>query len=164
MLVDATSLKGLITKLYKKIHLKVLETDSQLSSRVTWEEDVGELTDAQWNGGVTSVDFLSLLAAQKRTQLYIIHRAYYTPKRLSQFGKCPDASCPRCMAAVGDLIHMLWRCLKLYIYWEGVLSKINSVFERNLRMDPILCIFGYKLQNCGISVYTNRSPEVSIPG
>lgn len=108
-----------------------------------------ELTYAQWNGIVASIDLLFLLAAQKRTPLYIIHRPYYTPKRLFQFGRRTEAFCPRCRATTGDLIHMLWRCPKLYRYWKGVLGKINSKFGLALQMDPILCILGYLEQNVG---------------
>lgn len=79
-LVEAPSLKGMISKWCKNIHLKVLEKDSQLSSRVKWEEDMGKLTDSQCNGIVTSIDILSLSAAQRLTQFYNIHRTYYTPK------------------------------------------------------------------------------------
>lgn len=102
--------------------------------------DVGKITDAQWNSIVASIDQLSLSLTQRLTRFYILHRAYYTPKRLFMFGGRPDASRPRCVSVTGDLIHMLWRCPKLYRYCKEVIYKINFVFGTDLRLDPMTCI------------------------
>lgn len=49
MVVNAISSKGITSKLYTKIHLAAVEKDLVLTCRVKWEEDVGELTDDQWD-------------------------------------------------------------------------------------------------------------------
>lgn len=74
----------------------------------------------------------------------LIHRAYYTPKKLFRFGLRLDANCPRC-GEVGDLIHMVWRCPKLVRYWTGVVEAINGTFGTSFEIDVRLCILGYRV-------------------
>ena len=79
--------------------------------------------------------------AQRFSFLMLIHRTYYTPKRLFNFGWRVDAGCPRCHDT-GDLIHMIWRCPKLFRYWKGILDTINKIYKTKLEMNPRLCILG----------------------
>lgn len=46
----------------------------------------------------------------------IIHALY----GLFRMGVRPDSNCPRCARDHGDLIYLLWRCPKLYLFWTGV--------------------------------------------
>lgn len=84
----------------------------------------------------------SLNVAQKVSQLYIVLRVHYTPLRLHKMGRQPDPLCGRCGRHQGDLIHLLWRCLKLHRYWSTVLGTLNRVFWTTVPLDPIHCILG----------------------
>lgn len=53
------------------------------------------------------------------------------------------ATCSRCGSSTGTLIHMLWRCPKLYRYWTDILNTLNSVFGVSLQLDLKLCFLGY---------------------
>lgn len=53
-----------------------------------------------------------------------------------------NASCPRCGETERDLIHMFWRCPKLFRYWSEVLGTIDHVFGTSLDLDVRLCVIG----------------------
>lgn len=35
-----------------------------------------------------------------------------------------------------NLIHLLWRCLKLHLYWTQVIDKLNMVFRVKIPLNP----------------------------
>lgn len=53
-----------------------------------------------------------------------------------------NSGCTRCFRDHGDLIHLLWHCPKLHLYWTGVIATINKLFQVNISNDPKLCISG----------------------
>lgn len=83
------------------------------------------------------------LVSMSPSQIVVKHRVYCTPQRLFLFRLRPDAKCPRCWAAERDLIHMVWRCQKLYWYWGEVLGTINSVFGTSLDLNARLCVLSH---------------------
>lgn len=42
----------------------------------------------------------------------------------------------------GDLLHMLWKCPKLFRYWQYVLTTIAHVYQFPLPQDPVVCLLG----------------------
>lgn len=90
--------------------------------RDRWAADVGEITDDQWKRILELGPEVSVSPSQTASHLLLLHRAYYTPKKLFMFGRRADGECPRCRRT-GDLIHMLWRCPKLVRYWSEILKK-----------------------------------------
>lgn len=53
-----------------------------------------------------------------------------------------NAEYTRCSRRHGDLIHLLWRCPKLHLFWTGVVNIINSIFQVNIQMNPKPCLLG----------------------
>lgn len=86
------------------------------------EKDVGIISELQWNRILELAPLVSL------SHLYLLYRTYYTPPRLFQFGHRPDARCPRCGDSEGDIIHIFWRCPKLFRYRTVVTRTIDRVF------------------------------------
>lgn len=83
---------------------------------------------------------VSVSAAQKLLQLFILHRVYRTPVQLHHWGSRDTPICPKCQVHPGDLLHMLWKCPKLVRYWNKVVAIINSIFQVQLPMDPLVCL------------------------
>lgn len=107
------------------------------------EANTGEITEEQWRRILEMGPKISVSPSQKVFHLILIHRAYYTPKNLYGYGRRTDAKCPRCQET-GDLIHMMWRCPKLFRYWEGVLYIINGIFGTSQGQEVKLCVLGYR--------------------
>lgn len=94
-----------------------------------------------WKEALQAVQLCSLNVAQLLSQLYIILRVHSTPERLYSMGLRENIECTRCSRDHGDLIHLLWCCLKLHLYCSGVVATIIRVFLVNILMDPKPCIF-----------------------
>lgn len=91
---------------------------------------------------------------QNLTQLFILHRAHYTPEKLFKWKHRDTAQCHRCKGRPANLIHMLWRFPKLHHYWHEVVSMIINVFRTGLPPGPGRCLLGI-LDESGIpSDYT----------
>lgn len=103
---------------------------------------MGEITDIQWKRILELGPEVSFSPSQKASHLMLLHRSYYTPKKLFMFGRRTNDECPRCRRT-GDLIHMFWRCPKLARYWPEILKKINTTFKINLELDPRTCVLGH---------------------
>lgn len=69
-------------------------------------------------------------------------RVHFTSARLYRMGRRENTDCPRCTRNHGDLIHLLWRCRKLHLYWRGVVATINRAFQVGVPLDPKQCILG----------------------
>lgn len=102
-----------------------------------WERDLGSLTGDQWEEVYQAVATCSLNVAQKLSQLYILLRSHYTPLRLYKMGY---NHCHRCKRDHGDLILLLWRWLRLHLYWKQVVDMLNTVFKVTILLDPKCCI------------------------
>lgn len=132
---------GPIAEFYPYICRNSIMSSENLKCRSKWERDLGRIPDDQWKKILAGGNQVSVSPAQKMSYLMLLHRTYYTPKKLFEWGRRGDAKCPRCQNT-GDLIHMIWKCPKLYRYWTEILDTINKIFKLSLKMHPKLCIMG----------------------
>ncbi|XP_040184732.1 uncharacterized protein LOC120917483 [Rana temporaria] len=160
LLGDAVSSKGFISECYA-ILLQYFLGQHPVMVREKWEKDVGQLDGEQWEEIFQGVSSCSLNVAQRLTQLYIIFRVYYTPRRLQLMGMQTDDVCTRCKRVHGDLIHLLWRCPKLHKYWSEVMSTVNSVFGVSMPVDPRVCLLGV-LEEHVEEVYTREAVQRAL--
>lgn len=133
--------KGMISRGYSII-LNVLRDPAGLPCKHKWEEDVGPLDGETWSLCLASAPAMSVSASQKLSHLYQLHRAYRTPVKLHKWGICDTPLCPECMRDHGDLMHMFWKCPKLFWYWSEILEIISQVFTFTIPKSPIVCLSG----------------------
>lgn len=107
--------KGMISRGYK-ILLSALQDPSRLPCRQGWEGDIGAIDGEKWDLCLSSAPLVSVSASQKLLHLYMLHRAYRTPVRLHKWGFRDTPLCPKCEGDHSYLIHMLWKCPKLFRY------------------------------------------------
>lgn len=117
-------------------------------TRERWEADVGEIADDQWKRILESGPLVLVSPSQQALHLLLLHRAYYTPKKLHRFGRRLDDKCPRCLET-GDLIHMMWRCPKLVRYWSEIVKMIETRFKIKLELEAKVCVLGLIRENLG---------------
>lgn len=131
---EVSHFKGFISRSYAML-LSIFLAGFPTKVTSPWERDVGTLEEDQWAEALQAIQGCSLNAAQRLSQLYIVLRVHLTPARLHRMGISESADCTRCARDHGDLIHLLWRCPKLHLYWRGVLTTINKVFLVNVPQD-----------------------------
>lgn len=136
-LVNARTSKGLISDMYGCINKMEREGEVEPKNRIKWERDVGPIMEQQLTFVLALGPRVSLSPSQIVFHLYLNYRSYYTPLKLFMFEKRSDAECQRCGDRRGDLVHMVWRCPRLYRYWKGITDKINSVFGTSLDTELI---------------------------
>lgn len=123
---QGSSTKGFISACYTMRLTEYLE-NYPCTVLEKWEADVGTISGKQWEEALGSVHSCSLNVFSG--QLHILLRVYYTPPKLHALGLRPDSICSKCGRDHGDLVHMLWRCPKLYRYWNTIVTTINGVMR-----------------------------------
>lgn len=75
--------------------------------KLDWERDIGESIE-QWNEAISS---WHISAWEVQTQFEIIlHRSYWTPRRMARLKLRNDDRCWRCYNETGTMVHMLYDC------------------------------------------------------
>lgn len=96
-IIKSDTTKGLIAEIYAQLMNRIITQVGPFGSRDRWEADVGQITDVQWKRILELGPETSISPSQKALHLLLLHRAYYTPKKLYMFGCRPDDECPRCL-------------------------------------------------------------------
>lgn len=139
-LVNAETSSWIISDMYRSIEGVEQGKGLDIIKKEKLEKDVGPLSQESWNCILEAGARVSISPSQIVSHLYLIHRAYYTPQRMFQFGRRPYVKCQRCWNERG--VHMVWRCPKLYQYWKEIVEKINAVFEASLPPEVKTCVLG----------------------
>lgn len=103
---------------------------------------MGELEDEEWEVVLASCKLLSPKLSDRLTQLYILHRSYMTPIRLSRCKQHQDTSCPRCGESSGSFYHLLWSCPIIQGYWTQVVWFFDDRMGSPLTLCPKQCLLG----------------------
>lgn len=116
--------------------------------RERWDADLQrQITDRDWGAILESPAHIPRNARFKLIQYYITQRAYMTPEAINRIFNRADAQCPRCDQVGSDLLHMLWSCPALTLYWETVSTHLARCTDRTLAWTWEVCILGlYKRQ------------------
>ena len=111
--------------------------------KAAWENDLGLLfTEDKWAKIVGNSKQMSRDIKTRLIQFKILHRFYWTPSRLHRLGLKDTPVCWRCKTAEGSLIHMLWSCPRIQLFWEGVHNHILELMGEQIDLCPSLYILG----------------------
>lgn len=133
--------KGLVSFIYGKLSHSM--AGDLCNAKSKWEKDLEcSFDDNEWEIICEKAQTLSINSRHKLIQFNVIHRVYYTPVRLHTFKSTYSELCPRCKVQRGTLLHMLWSCPDLEVYWEGVLEIIGTVVGTNIPREPRLTLLG----------------------
>lgn len=133
--------RGMISRAYNILLNSVLDA-STVPARRGWERDLGALDGETWDLCLSSARMVSVSASQRVSHLMLLHRAYRTPLQLFHWGRRDSPLCPKCNRDQGTLLHMMWKCPKLFRYWTDVIGTISSTFGIRLPRDPVICLLG----------------------
>lgn len=85
---------------------------------------------------------VSAKLSERLIQLYILHRAYLTPVRLSRYWVNYSPLCPRCGENSGTFYHLLWSCPTIQGYWAQVALLLHDRMDSRLSLCPKQCLRG----------------------
>ncbi|KAJ1097072.1 hypothetical protein NDU88_002199 [Pleurodeles waltl] len=81
-------------------------------------------------------------AALRRNHLFSIHRAFWTPKKLSRLRQDNVVRCKKCGFASADDLHMFIDCPLLRKFWQEVGDAINEILPSSPKVRPLIVMFG----------------------
>jgi len=78
----------------------------------------------------------------KLIQYKWLMRVYITPAKLHHISpNIPDV-CVKCLTEKGTLIHFLWECSKILVFWENVVKCLSRMVKCNIPLKSTICILG----------------------
>uniref|UniRef100_A0A8C6SC24 Reverse transcriptase zinc-binding domain-containing protein n=1 Tax=Neogobius melanostomus TaxID=47308 RepID=A0A8C6SC24_9GOBI len=80
----------------------------------------------------------------------ILNRCYWTPSRMARLKLINDAKCWRCNQTTGTMIHMLYECDKVVVFWDKLIAFLNKLLNLAWHKNPGLCMLGI-FQKDGLS-------------
>lgn len=107
-----------------------------------WLADIPDLSDENWEELLNTYYVTAISARDRIIQLSIFHRIYYTPMRLFRMRKLSSPICHKCHKNTGDLLHMLWSCEKIWLFWSQVTHFIATNLNLPNICSPKWCILG----------------------
>lgn len=113
-------------------------TAFQLKSR--W--DLGTISDEDWEEALATCRTMSPKLSDRLAHLYILHRSYLTPHRISKYNPGQNPNCPRCDHTVSSFYHLLWTCPPIREYWTQVVRFLHDRMGSPLTVCPQQCVLG----------------------
>lgn len=118
----------LLTSILLSNHIEPFTYDEKLNFHAPWESCVSSF--------VTNM----ISARDRFMQVKFLHRAYYTPKRLTLMNPNTPVACPRCGQSSATFFHMIWSCPRLRDYWLEIADTLSRVTSLELVTDPKLML------------------------
>lgn len=92
-LLTATDIDRTLSSIYLRLTCK--DTSKMLPLFAKWQLDIPELTEEDWSEGLQQCIPLMILERDRFVQLKFLHRAYYTPHKLSAIYPGVEDICPK---------------------------------------------------------------------
>lgn len=102
--------------------------------------DIPDLTEEEWDACISSFVINMISARDRFMQVKFLHRAYFTPKRLTLMNPGASVPCPRCDLQAASFFHMVWSCPRLEAYWAEIQESLNQITSLTMGSDPRLML------------------------
>ncbi len=90
-------------------------------------------------------------------QFKILHRLNLSKLKLSKMFPSVNPSCDRCKQELALLAQMFWNCPRIIIYWNKIFQTLSEILQKQLKLDPVLAMFGVKLAAVELSNNQNNT-------
>ncbi len=74
----------------------------------------------------------------------ICHGAYITPAKLKKMDPSSSDLCWHGCGQVGILIHMLWHCPAVKVFWKEVVHSVSLIIQTKISPCPLVGLLGYR--------------------
>lgn len=133
--------KKLISTFYNML-LMPSESRSAYALKTRWEENTGAIDDEKWSEALDNCKLVSPKLSDRLTQIYIIHRAYLTPLRVSRYKHNQTDNCGMCNQAPGTFYHLLWDCPRVQGFWTQIVQFLHDTMGSPITLNPKPCLLG----------------------
>lgn len=133
--------KNLISQFYSMLLLPQATT-SAYALKTRWEGEMGPVADKEWSEALDTCKLVSPKLSELLTQVFIIHRSYLTPLRISKYKRDQSSNCPMCNQATGTFYHLLWQCSKIQTFWTQVIWFLHDTMGSPITLQPKPCLLG----------------------
>lgn len=128
-----------MTILYNLLVSKCKESSN--NNLQAWRIDLTEnITEEEWTQACSLVQTQSVNTHSKLLQYKWLSRQYITPARLHHFNPSIPDSCIKCNHQKGSLIHCMWECPQIIVFWGKVLDLISHIIGKEVPCSPKICI------------------------
>lgn len=141
LLLKDSQKKGIISQFYKLIMSYVHESSHDRFR--AWKDDLSlQLSEEDWQDACTLAHTTSINTRLKVIQFKWLMRTYVTPVELCRYnGNIPDV-CSKCEQCRGTLVHCMWHCTKITLFWEEVRDIIQNIISKQIILEPKLFLLG----------------------
>ena len=118
-------------------------TESASDKLNAWRTDTQEnISEEDWGRACLKAQKNSINTRLKLIQYKWLMRVYITPAKLHHISpNIPDV-CVKCLTEKGTLIHCLWECPKILVFWENVVKCLSRMVECSIPLTSTICILG----------------------
>ena len=118
-------------------------SDNSLDRLNAWRTDLGvDITENEWEEACFKAQTQSINTALKIIQYKWLFRTYITPVKLHQYDPNIPDNCAKCIDDVGTLLHCMWNCPKIQLFWKVVADMISHIAVIDIPLDAKFCILG----------------------
>ncbi|KAJ1166922.1 hypothetical protein NDU88_007317 [Pleurodeles waltl] len=90
-----------------------------------------------------------LLSAGPQAQHFmVLYNLYYTPAKISSWGKMLGIMCPRCGCPKADLCHMFFQCVKLESLITGIFDILKKILKQAIYLTNQMVVLGVDHSVC----------------
>uniref|UniRef100_A0A3B3B502 Reverse transcriptase domain-containing protein n=1 Tax=Oryzias melastigma TaxID=30732 RepID=A0A3B3B502_ORYME len=131
--------KGQLSGFYNILLAGSKESSNSFLS--AWKRDLkSEICIEDWNKSCLLAQTQTIATRNRLLQYKWLFRTYITPVKLHHFNPDIPDTCIKCNTEKGTLLHCLWDCEKLQIFWTELLHLISKLTSCVIPLDPKLCV------------------------
>lgn len=133
--------RKLISLIYTYLMSPMAESTA-LQLKSSWESDLGALSDEDWKEALSNCKTVSPKLSDRLTNLYILHRSYLTPYRISKYRLGHNPNCPSCNYPNASFFHLKWACPSIQGFWTQVIRFLHDRMGSPVSLCPRQCLLG----------------------
>lgn len=117
------------------------DNEVNMGLKKAWEKDLETTFERnEWEAMVKNMLTAMRDARSKLIQFKIFNRLYWTPVKMHRARLSQSNLCWRCNLECGNLVHMLFSCPNIQVFWWMVTERIGQILGKNIKPTPTLCI------------------------
>lgn len=127
--------------------------ENSLSYLSAWKNDLqSDISIEDWEETCLLAQTQTINTRCKLLQYKWLFRTYITPVKLHHFNSNIPDYCTKCMDEVGTLLHCMWSCQKLQIFWKEVLDLISKLTGKVVPVEAKICLLHIYPENFSVTV------------
>lgn len=94
------------------------------------------MTDEDWEEALANCKAVSPKLSDRLSHLYMLHRSYLTPHRISKYRHDHNPNCPNCGHCTASFFHLIWACPSIQGFWTQVVKFLHDRMGSPISLCP----------------------------